>query len=136
MMHVIVTEGLQDQKYLDDYCNGWPDIRARLASYPPTQAGELTGVPAAEIVRLARADATTRPGMIRTLAGPEKHAHGGRNLRAIAWLPAVGGAWRWVVWVRGVSLAVAWCTGRAASSPRPWTPEPWPAHRLGRGRST
>ncbi|HKA12845.1 MAG TPA: molybdopterin-dependent oxidoreductase [Candidatus Dormibacteraeota bacterium] len=124
MMHVIVTEGLHDQKYLDDYCNGWPDIRARLASYPPTQAGELTGVPAAEIVRLARAYATTRPAMIRTLVGPEKHANGGRNFRTIACLPAVVGAWRelgggLVHWTR--SLFSEAMDTRAVAGPSPRT---------------
>ena len=94
MMHVIVTEGLHDQRYLDDYCNGWAELRARLTSYPPARAAELSGVPAEEIVRLARAYATTRPAMIRTLVGPEKHANGGRNFRTIACLPAVVGAWR------------------------------------------
>jgi anaerobic selenocysteine-containing dehydrogenase len=94
MMHVIESEGLQDQAYLDDHCNGWPELRARLADYPPERASALTGVPAVEIARLARAYATTRPAMIRTLVGPEKHAHGARNFRTIACLPAVVGAWR------------------------------------------
>src|SRR5262249_58623321 len=94
MMHVIVSEGLHDQRYLDEYCNGWPDLRARLASYSPARAAELSGVPAAEIVRLARAYATTRPAMIRTLVGPEKQANGGRNFRTIACLPAVVGGRR------------------------------------------
>jgi anaerobic selenocysteine-containing dehydrogenase len=94
MMHVIVAEGLHDQSYLDSHCNGWPELRDRLADYPPARAAKLAGVPADDIVRLARAYATTRPAMIRTLVGPEKHANGGRNIRTIACLPAVVGAWR------------------------------------------
>jgi anaerobic selenocysteine-containing dehydrogenase len=94
MMHVIVAEGLQDQCYLDAYCNGWPELRARLAEYEPGRAAELTGVPADEIARLARAYASTRPAMIRTLVGPEKHATGATAFRTIACLPAVVGAWR------------------------------------------
>ena len=94
MMHAIVAEGLHDQQYLDEYCNGWAELRARIASYPPARAAELSGVPAEDTVRLARAYATTRPAMIRTLVGPEKHANGGRNFRTIACLPAVVGAWR------------------------------------------
>jgi anaerobic selenocysteine-containing dehydrogenase len=94
MMHVIAAERLHDQAYLDAYCSGWPQLRARLAEYPPERAAELTGVPAGEIVRLARAYATTRPAMIRTLVGPEKHATGAISFRTIACLPAVVGAWR------------------------------------------
>ncbi|HSR26258.1 MAG TPA: molybdopterin-dependent oxidoreductase [Candidatus Eisenbacteria bacterium] len=94
MMHVIAAECLHDQAYLDAYCSGWPELRARLAEYPPERAAALTGVPAGEIVRLARAYATTRPAMIRTLVGPEKHATGATSFRTIACLPAVVGAWR------------------------------------------
>ena len=94
MMHVIVAGGLHDQSYLDAYCDGWPELRRRLAEYPPARAAELTGLPAGDIVRFARAYATTRPAMIRTLVGPEKHPNGGRNMRTIACLPAVVGAWR------------------------------------------
>jgi anaerobic selenocysteine-containing dehydrogenase len=94
MMHVIAAEGLQDQRYLDAHCSGWSELRARLADYPPARAAELTGVPADEIVRLARAYATTRPALIRTMVGPEKHATGATSFRTIACLPAVVGAWR------------------------------------------
>ncbi|HXM54160.1 MAG TPA: molybdopterin-dependent oxidoreductase [Candidatus Dormibacteraeota bacterium] len=94
MMHVIAAERLHDQAYLDAYCSGWPELRERLAEYPPERAAALTGVPADEIVRLARAYATTRPAMIRTLVGPEKHATGATSFRTIACLPAVVGAWR------------------------------------------
>src|SRR5262249_39243840 len=61
MIHVIVAEGLHAQAYLDDYCNGWPELHARLAESPPARAAELAGLPVDEIVRLARAYATTRP---------------------------------------------------------------------------
>lgn len=94
MMHMIEREGLHDQAYLDAHANGWPELRERLPDYPPERVAALTGLPAAEIVELARAYATTRPAMIRTLVGPEKHAQGAAALRTIACLPAVTGAWR------------------------------------------
>jgi anaerobic selenocysteine-containing dehydrogenase len=94
LMHVIVAEGLQDQDYLDRYCEGWPELRARLDDYPPARAAELCGLEADEVIRLAVAYATERPAMLRTLVGPEKHPGGGTAFRAIACLPAVTGAWR------------------------------------------
>lgn len=94
MMHAIVADGLHDVAYLDDYCNGWPELRNRIDEYPPERAAALTGLDADEIVRLARAYATTRPALIRTLVGPEKHAGGATTFRTIACLPAVIGAWR------------------------------------------
>ena len=94
MMHAIVADGLQDQAYLDQHCNGWPELRERIAEYPPERAAALTGLPADDIVRLAHAYATTRPALIRTLVGPEKHAGGATSFRTIACLPALVGAWR------------------------------------------
>src|SRR2546429_2614727 len=88
MMHVIEREGLHDQAYLDAHTNGWPQLRDRLREYPPERAAELTGLEADEIVRLARAYATTRPAMIRTMGGPEKHPQGAASLRTVACLPA------------------------------------------------
>jgi anaerobic selenocysteine-containing dehydrogenase len=94
MMHVIVGDGCHDEDYLESYCAGWPELRARLAEYPPARAAGLTGLGEDEIVRLARAYAGTRPALIRTMVGPEKHATGAATFRTIACLPAVVGAWR------------------------------------------
>ena len=94
MMHAIVAAGLQDQAYLDEHCNGWLELRERIAEYPPERAAALTGLPADDIVRLAHTYATTRPALIRTLVGPEKHAGGATSFRTIACLPALVGAWR------------------------------------------
>jgi anaerobic selenocysteine-containing dehydrogenase len=94
LLHVIVAEGLQDQDYLDRHCEGWPDLRARLDDYPPDRVAALCGLEAGQVVQLARAYATERPAMLRTLVGPEKHPGGGTAFRAIACLPAVTGAWR------------------------------------------
>jgi anaerobic selenocysteine-containing dehydrogenase len=126
MMHVIEAEGLQDQAYLDAYCTGWDELRARLAEYPPERAADLTGVPAEEIVRLARAYATVRPAMIRTMVGPEKHPTGATSFRTIASLPAVVGAWR----ERGGGL-VHWTRTLFAEAldTRVLSGGPWPRRR-------
>lgn len=94
LMHVIVAAGLQDQDYLDRHCEGWEELRARLDAYPPERVAELCGLEADVVVGLARAYATERPAMLRTLVGPEKHPDGGTAFRTIACLPAVTGAWR------------------------------------------
>jgi anaerobic selenocysteine-containing dehydrogenase len=94
MMHAIVRDGLEDRDYLDRHTEGWPALRARLADYPPERAAALCGLAVDDVERLAREYATTRPAMIRTLVGPEKHAGGATTFRAIACLPAVTGAWR------------------------------------------
>jgi len=94
LMHVIVAEGLHDADYVARYTVGFEALRERLAEFPPDRVAALTGVPAADVIRLAREYATTRPALIRTLVGAEKHAQGGMAFRNIACLPALVGAWR------------------------------------------
>jgi len=94
MINVIAAEGLEDRDYLERYCSGWEALRERAGAFPPERVERLTGVPSEQVVELARAYATTRPACIRTLVGPEKHAHGGQTFRALASLPCVTGAWR------------------------------------------
>ena len=88
LMHVIVAEGLHDADYVARHTVGFEALRGRLAEFPPDRVAALTAVPAADVIRLAREYATTRPALIRTLVGAEKHAQGGMAFRNIACLPA------------------------------------------------
>ncbi|HUS13710.1 MAG TPA: molybdopterin oxidoreductase family protein [Chloroflexia bacterium] len=94
LMHIIVAEQLYDADYVAQHSVGFDPLRERLAAYPPDRVAALTGLPAEEIVRLARAYATTRPSTIRMLIGMEHRAHGAMTYRTIACLPALVGAWR------------------------------------------
>jgi anaerobic selenocysteine-containing dehydrogenase len=94
MLHVIVAEGLHDADYIARYTTGFEPLRERLAEYPPARVAAITGLVEDEIVRLARAYATTRPSTIRTLVGMEHRSRGAMTFRTIACLPAITGAWR------------------------------------------
>src|SRR5215211_3730250 len=94
MMHVIVAERLQDADYVERHTLGFDRLRERLTEYPPARVAEMTGLESDEVVRLARAFASTRPAAIRLLVGMEHHARGAMAYRSIACLPALVGAWR------------------------------------------
>ena len=94
MMHVIVAEGLHDERYLSDHTVGFEELAQRLPEYAPERVATITGIDADQIRQLARAYATTRPAAIRLLVGMEHHAYGASAFRAISCLPAVVGAWR------------------------------------------
>ncbi len=94
LMHVIVREGLHDKEYIEKYTIGFERLQERLRDYSPERASELTGLPAQEIIDLAKAYATTRPALIRTQIAMEKHSNGAMMYRSIACLPALVGAWR------------------------------------------
>lgn len=94
MLHVILAEGLEDADYVARHTTGLDVLRSTVARFPPARAAAATGLDADEIVRLARAYATTRPSLVRVLIGMEHHEHGAAAVRAVACLPAVVGAWR------------------------------------------
>jgi anaerobic selenocysteine-containing dehydrogenase len=95
MMHVIWRDGLQDDDYLNRYCLGGDQLRERaLAEYPPDKVAAITGVPEADIERLAQEYATNSPAFIRVNYGMQRHFGGGMAMRTITCLPAIIGAWR------------------------------------------
>jgi anaerobic selenocysteine-containing dehydrogenase len=94
VLHVIIGEGLYDADYVARYTLGFEDLRERVKEYPPQKAAALTGVAAADIVRLAREYATTRPAAIRLNYGLQRSERGGMAVRTIAMLPAITGSWR------------------------------------------
>jgi anaerobic dimethyl sulfoxide reductase subunit A len=110
MAYVMITENLHDKEFLDTYCVGFdeahmPEGIPRNNSYEsyilgrgedrtaktPEWAAEITGIPAATIVRLAREIALTKPAYISQGWGPQRHANGEQSARAIAMLSILTG---------------------------------------------
>ncbi|MFQ5421977.1 MAG: molybdopterin-dependent oxidoreductase, partial [Anaerolineae bacterium] len=91
MAHIILGEGWHDEAWLAAHTQGWPELRARLAEYPPERAAAITGVPAADIEKLAELYAHTRPSLIKIADGLQRHRNGGQTVRAILTLPALTG---------------------------------------------
>ena len=95
MMHVIFRDNLQDRDYLERYTLGAEALEERVRrEYSLDRVARVTGLPPADIERLAHAYATTRPAAIRVNYGLQRHRGGGMAVRTIACLPAVVGAWR------------------------------------------
>jgi DmsA/YnfE family anaerobic dimethyl sulfoxide reductase A subunit len=108
--HVLITEKLVDQAFLDTYCVGY-DERTLPASAPrngdyrsyilgkgpdrtaktPAWASRITGVPADTIVRLARDIGTTKPVFVSQGWGSQRQANGEQTTRAIAMLALLTG---------------------------------------------
>jgi anaerobic selenocysteine-containing dehydrogenase len=95
MMHILWRDGLQDDDYLQHYCLGADELRERvLKEYEPKRVAHITGIPVADIEKLAHEYATTRPALIRLNYGMQRHGGGGMAVRAITCLPAIIGSWR------------------------------------------
>jgi anaerobic selenocysteine-containing dehydrogenase len=94
MLHVIFRDGLQDDDYLTRHATGIDVLRDHVASWTPEAAARETGLPAKDIVAVAREYATTRPAVIRHGVGMQRAAGAGMALRAMQCLPVVTGQWR------------------------------------------
>ncbi|HYL93369.1 MAG TPA: molybdopterin oxidoreductase family protein [Alphaproteobacteria bacterium] len=94
MMHVIIGENLYDADYVSKYTLGFDQLKERVKDYPPARAARLTGLSAADIEKLAREYATTRPASIRLNYGTQRSQNGGMAVRAITMLPCITGSWK------------------------------------------
>src|SRR5947209_5175041 len=94
MMHVIINERLFDADYVAKYTLGFEHLCAKVQDYPPERAAQWTGIAAADIVKLAREYATTRPAVIRVNYGVQRSECGGMSTRSIAMLPCITGSWK------------------------------------------
>lgn len=111
LAHVMISEDLHDQAFLDRYCIGFdedhmPDGVPAGSSYrsyimgegpdgtekTPRWAASVTGVPASSIIRLGREIGRARPVHITQGWGPQRHANGENQARAIFTLAALTGS--------------------------------------------
>lgn len=108
--HVMISEDLHDQDFLDSHCIGFDEdhmpkgapANASYRSYimgegpdgiekTPEWAAGVTGVPEQTIVRLAREIAQAKPCNISQGWGPQRHANGENQARAIFTMCALTG---------------------------------------------
>jgi anaerobic selenocysteine-containing dehydrogenase len=91
LAHLIVAGGKHDENWLQEHTIGWPQLRERLAEFPPARVADETGLLESEIRGLADMYAGMRPGLIKISDGINRNRNGGQNVRAILTLPAIAG---------------------------------------------
>jgi anaerobic selenocysteine-containing dehydrogenase len=106
MSHAIIAAGKQDTEFLNTWTNtGVDKLREHLKDYTPEWAEKISGVPAADIRRIALEFAAAAP-QATTMCnrGSSAHLNGFYNDRAIGLLNAVVGSvgkkggWCWSPW--------------------------------------
>jgi thiosulfate reductase/polysulfide reductase chain A len=74
MIHVIISEGLYDHQFIENYTSGLAQLTEAVQEYTPEWAAPICDVPAETIARIAREFATTRPAVVayhkRDAGGP------------------------------------------------------------------
>ena len=91
MAHVIVTEKLVDEEFIRAKVKGFKEFAASVRDFTPEKASQLCGIPAGEIIKLAREYAQGGPASILFGYGMQRYTNSGRTVRCIDALAAITG---------------------------------------------
>ncbi|MBS0522305.1 MAG: molybdopterin-dependent oxidoreductase, partial [Proteobacteria bacterium] len=92
VMHMLVRDGLANRDYLAKHTLGFDKVEKEiLPKFPPARVAEITGLPVADIEKLAAMYGRAQAAMIRLGEGMTRLAAGGQALRTVALLPGVTG---------------------------------------------
>nr|WP_269435080.1 molybdopterin-dependent oxidoreductase [Enhydrobacter aerosaccus] len=92
VMHILVRDGLANRDYLASHTVGFDKVeREILPKFPPARVAEITGLPVADIEKLAAMYGKAKAALIRLGEGMTRLAAGGQALRSVALLPGVTG---------------------------------------------
>jgi molybdopterin-dependent oxidoreductase alpha subunit len=87
----ILEIGAHDEAFLNNHCQGWPDLKARLASVSWDEIVTKSGLERHEIDELASRYAAAKNVVFSWTMGITHHAHGVNNVQAIGNLALLRG---------------------------------------------
>ncbi len=91
MMHVILEEGLADEKFVAERTEGFDAFKEMIEEYPPEKVSAITGVDADTIREAARAYASAKSAAIVYSMGITQHVTGVDNVLSLANLAMLTG---------------------------------------------
>ncbi len=91
MAYTIITEGLQDQEFIDKYCENWDAYWDVIKNYPPESVEEITGLKAEDIRAAARMYAQAETATICWGMGVTQWRQGVEVVRGLASLALITG---------------------------------------------
>ncbi len=94
VMQVLLSEGMADESYLEQFTDFDESVRSHLATRTPEWASAVTGLSVPEIEAFARLYGQTERSFLRLGVGFTRSRNGASNMHAVSCLPAVTGAWR------------------------------------------
>lgn len=94
VMHILVRDGKIDGDYIQRETIGFDQVvNEVLPRFTPDAVAGITGLPARDVERFAAAYGDAKRSFIRIGFGMSRSTHGGQNLRTVALLPGVTGAY-------------------------------------------
>ena len=91
MMNVIINEGLQNKKFIDEHTNGFESILETVKEYSPEKDSPICGIDSDTIKEVARLYATSKKSIIFWGMGISQHIHGTDNARCLISLALMTG---------------------------------------------
>jgi formate dehydrogenase major subunit len=82
MLWHIFKNGWEDKEFIRQRVYGIDDIRQEVAKWPPDEVERVSGVPGAQLERIARIFATEKPSTLIWCMGQTQHTVGTANVRA------------------------------------------------------
>ena len=82
ILYHIFDNGWEDQEFIRTRVWGMDEIRKEVANWTPDEVERVTGVPEAQLKRVARTLANNRPGTVIWCMGGTQHTNGNNNTRA------------------------------------------------------
>ena len=83
MLHVIVTEGLVDEQFVQSRTSGYDALAENVKKFSPEKMAPICGIPADTIREVARKYATSAASIILWGMGISQHVHGTDNARCL-----------------------------------------------------
>ncbi|MDH3538341.1 MAG: molybdopterin-dependent oxidoreductase, partial [Gammaproteobacteria bacterium] len=91
MLHVIIEEGLTDDKFIAERTLDYAALKANVADFSPEKMAPVTGIDANTVREVARLFATSKASMIFWGMGISQHIHGTDNSRCLIALSMITG---------------------------------------------
>jgi anaerobic selenocysteine-containing dehydrogenase len=93
-MHILVRDGKTDLPYIAAHTTGFDKVQAEvLPRFTPAYTAAITGLTVADVERFAAMYGDAKKSFIRIGFGMSRFTYGGNNLRTVAMLPGVTGAY-------------------------------------------
>ncbi|CCK24955.1 molybdopterin oxidoreductase [Streptomyces davaonensis JCM 4913] len=92
LLHLLHANGHTDPEFIAEFTDGWEEMPAFLADYPPEKVAEITGIPEADIRRAAHWIGEAGAWMSCWTMGLNQSTHGTWNTNALVNLHLATGA--------------------------------------------
>jgi formate dehydrogenase alpha subunit len=84
IMHIILERSGQDQKFIDERCEGFAEFRATVAKYTPELVSSITGLPVDDLEKAAEVLSRNKPLAVIWAMGITQHTSGVLNVLSLA----------------------------------------------------